>query len=143
MLFYCLFFSSRRLHTRCALVTGVQTCALPIYRFYLHAILRRLDFSVAIAGFVSLLLVPDRCARRPAILAGDRSCSISGSDRRRILPARGCCAQRSARRSPPGSPHPTSSTSGPNQPDTLGSVGPAQAWPARANACPPRKEERW
>src|SRR3546814_3147114 len=28
-LFY-LFFSSRRRHTRCALVTGVQTCALPI-----------------------------------------------------------------------------------------------------------------
>src|SRR3546814_686454 len=27
-LFFC--FSSRRLHTRCALVTGVQTCALPI-----------------------------------------------------------------------------------------------------------------
>src|SRR3546814_19219380 len=27
----CLFFSSRRRHTRCALVTGVQTCALPIY----------------------------------------------------------------------------------------------------------------
>src|SRR3546814_14884559 len=26
----CLFFSSRRRHTRCALVTGVQTCALPI-----------------------------------------------------------------------------------------------------------------
>src|SRR3546814_1817741 len=25
------FFSSRRGHTRCALVTGVQTCALPIY----------------------------------------------------------------------------------------------------------------
>src|SRR3546814_2100427 len=32
---YCImfvfFFSSRRRHTRCALVTGVQTCALPIY----------------------------------------------------------------------------------------------------------------
>src|SRR3546814_4506692 len=28
----CLFFfSSRRRHTRCALVTGVQTCALPIF----------------------------------------------------------------------------------------------------------------
>src|SRR3546814_6572614 len=27
---YC-FFSSRRRHTRCALVTGVQTCALPIW----------------------------------------------------------------------------------------------------------------
>src|SRR3546814_5601504 len=26
------FFSSRRRHTRCALVTGVQTCALPICR---------------------------------------------------------------------------------------------------------------
>src|SRR3546814_3254908 len=32
---YCMFFffSSRRRHTRCALVTGVQTCALPISRF--------------------------------------------------------------------------------------------------------------
>src|SRR3546814_3031420 len=27
---YHFFFSSRRRHTRCALVTGVQTCALPI-----------------------------------------------------------------------------------------------------------------
>src|SRR3546814_1156820 len=25
------FFSSRRRHTRCALVTGVQTCALPVF----------------------------------------------------------------------------------------------------------------
>src|SRR3546814_698308 len=30
--FYLFFFSSRRRHTRCALVTGVQTCALPISR---------------------------------------------------------------------------------------------------------------
>src|SRR3546814_12048117 len=28
--FFLFFFSSRRRHTRCALVTGVQTCALPI-----------------------------------------------------------------------------------------------------------------
>src|SRR3546814_13610776 len=27
------FFSSRRRHTRCALVTGVQTCALPIFNY--------------------------------------------------------------------------------------------------------------
>src|SRR3546814_5605520 len=27
------YFSSRSRHTRCALVTGVQTCALPISRF--------------------------------------------------------------------------------------------------------------
>src|SRR3546814_7952468 len=30
LLLYSFFFSSRRRHTRCALVTGVQTCALPI-----------------------------------------------------------------------------------------------------------------
>src|SRR3546814_19957392 len=32
--FFFVFFSSRRRHTRCALVTGVQTCALPILSFY-------------------------------------------------------------------------------------------------------------
>src|SRR3546814_1315066 len=31
------FFSSRRRHTRCALVTGVQTCALPISCFWSEA----------------------------------------------------------------------------------------------------------
>src|SRR3546814_4370764 len=31
--FSVFFFSSRRRHTRCALVTGVQTCALPILTF--------------------------------------------------------------------------------------------------------------
>src|SRR3546814_10389424 len=40
MMFY-FFFSSRRRHTRCALVTGVQTCALPIY-----GTLLRILFSV-------------------------------------------------------------------------------------------------
>src|SRR3546814_5884766 len=29
-MYFCFFFSSRRRHTICALVTGVQTCALPI-----------------------------------------------------------------------------------------------------------------
>src|SRR3546814_10063255 len=32
-LLFLFFFSSRRRHTRCALVTGVQTCALPISLF--------------------------------------------------------------------------------------------------------------
>src|SRR3546814_5282476 len=32
VLVLCFFVSSRRRHTRCALVTGVQTCALPICR---------------------------------------------------------------------------------------------------------------
>src|SRR3546814_4219856 len=30
LMWFLFFFSSRRRHTRCALVTGVQTCALPI-----------------------------------------------------------------------------------------------------------------
>src|SRR3546814_3952953 len=32
------FFSSRRRHTRCALVTGVQTCALPIFELCLQGV---------------------------------------------------------------------------------------------------------
>src|SRR3546814_5778855 len=32
-MFLVFFFSSRRRHTRCALVTGVQTCALPSQEF--------------------------------------------------------------------------------------------------------------
>src|SRR3546814_16593153 len=32
------FFSSRRRHTRCALVTGVQTCALPIWNIVRSAL---------------------------------------------------------------------------------------------------------
>src|SRR3546814_3426891 len=41
------FFSSRRRHTRCALVTGVQTCALPIsqYQRIQHDSLYTSDFS--------------------------------------------------------------------------------------------------
>src|SRR3546814_8128196 len=40
------FFSSRRRHTRCALVTGVQTCALPIWAEH-HAHPERGDITVA------------------------------------------------------------------------------------------------
>src|SRR3546814_17619417 len=47
------FFSSRRRHTRCALVTGVQTCALPIF----------ITFSIS-------HLVPGDPAR---LVAGDRA----------------------------------------------------------------------
>src|SRR3546814_7084573 len=43
------FFSSRRRHTRCALVTGVQTCALPIYfEPFLKVIKQRSDIVVNI-----------------------------------------------------------------------------------------------
>src|SRR3546814_10871703 len=42
-LFLYFFFSSRRRHTRCALVTGVQTCALPICMDRLGVSLAHLD----------------------------------------------------------------------------------------------------
>src|SRR3546814_3727476 len=42
------FFSSRRRHTRCALVTGVQTCALPIsVREYPRASVQTIGLAVA------------------------------------------------------------------------------------------------
>src|SRR3546814_9258266 len=39
--FHIFFFSSRRRHTGCALVTGVQTCALPICLLRMLYILKR------------------------------------------------------------------------------------------------------
>src|SRR3546814_15956783 len=50
----CLFFSSRRRHTRCALVTGVQTCALPISEVYYEAIAAALKL-----GHQALVLLPE------------------------------------------------------------------------------------
>src|SRR3546814_3740226 len=41
--FLSFFFSSRRRHTRCALVTGVQTCALPIYPAFVLSRVRPAD----------------------------------------------------------------------------------------------------
>src|SRR3546814_3570533 len=40
--FVMFFFSSRRRHTRCALVTGVQTCALPIFQARLTSTLGKM-----------------------------------------------------------------------------------------------------
>src|SRR3546814_9184599 len=54
------FFSSRRRHTRCALVTGVQTCALPIYhgvQYTGDAIRAAVDLSVKHIGD---RLLPDK-----------------------------------------------------------------------------------
>src|SRR3546814_9383476 len=47
VLFFCFFFSSRRRQTSCALVTGVQTCALPIY---LGDFARQYDKVVFVSG---------------------------------------------------------------------------------------------
>src|SRR3546814_3347482 len=44
------FFSSRRRHTRCALVTGVQTCALPIYQRFERILHELFGFGVERRG---------------------------------------------------------------------------------------------
>src|SRR3546814_5225204 len=45
---YLFLFSSRRRHTRCALVTGVQTCALPIFVHPCHHHLARVRIERAL-----------------------------------------------------------------------------------------------
>src|SRR3546814_10202615 len=61
VLFFFFLFSSRRRHTSCALVTGVQTCALPIYRPPRAALSRR-EISA------------DHHRHRPRDDCGDRQC---------------------------------------------------------------------
>src|SRR3546814_7265721 len=50
------FFSSRRRHTRCALVTGVQTCALPIspFREWPASISPELRAALAVEGAAAI-----------------------------------------------------------------------------------------
>src|SRR3546814_1466368 len=55
------FFSSRRRHTRCALVTGVQTCALPIS-----------GFAGLTAGAAVAEVVPDDARRNGEAAEADR-----------------------------------------------------------------------
>src|SRR3546814_2278498 len=52
------FLSSRRRHTRCALVTGVQTCALPIWRGGRRAVIGDLVAWVSRAS-PTLIMVED------------------------------------------------------------------------------------
>src|SRR3546814_5843395 len=54
----CFFFSSRRRHTRCALVTGVQTCALPIYRITVGEVVRRTEEGFELADCSGCALSP-------------------------------------------------------------------------------------
>src|SRR3546814_15781908 len=63
-------FSSRRRHTRCALVTGVQTCALPI------------------------LVGPRRCARRFGVLQKRQRRGLRTRSRTAhgVISRRGACA---------------------------------------------------
>src|SRR3546814_14742061 len=63
-LFY-FFFSSRRRHTRCALVTGVQTCALPIA-------------GLPVIDMAPLLRRDDAAGRRQVAREIEAACRASG-----------------------------------------------------------------
>src|SRR3546814_5920386 len=54
---YSFFFSSRRRHTRCALVTGVQTCALPILSWLSRLSKPGLRRALAVVVAIVLLLL--------------------------------------------------------------------------------------
>src|SRR3546814_4433583 len=56
--FFC---SSRRRHTRCALVTGVQTCALPISGEIVNRALRRAAFLEHFANRAPCLIGMEAC----------------------------------------------------------------------------------
>src|SRR3546814_5557436 len=73
-MYFC-FFSSRRRHTRCALVTGVQTCALPILSAAPQPSLRTRHLRVlllitTLAPLVALvnILLGDTIAHLPVLL---------------------------------------------------------------------------
>src|SRR3546814_7687743 len=52
------FFSSRRRHTRCALVTGVQTCALPISKAFVDSFSTALRNELKDTGVTVTCLMP-------------------------------------------------------------------------------------
>src|SRR3546814_5052705 len=66
------FFSSRRRHTRCALVTGVQTCALPILREAIAFDARRggrAGFQPSSGLGISLSVFMMPCGSKAALIA--------------------------------------------------------------------------
>src|SRR3546814_8662633 len=66
MIVVFLFFSSRRRHTSCALVTGVQTCALPISRR--HGIVLIFDEVITAFGRLGAATATEAFGVTPDIL---------------------------------------------------------------------------
>src|SRR3546814_9103988 len=73
------FFSSRRRHTRCALVTGVQTCALPIS---LHRMPPRLANPALAISALAQTASSSICLLHPAGCFQAPECSSRSEERR-------------------------------------------------------------
>src|SRR3546814_9319088 len=85
---FCLcffFFSSRRRHTRCALVTGVQTCALPISRMISKTVL---------ATMATALLAATGTAHAFQIDTGNPNLSLRWDNTLRYKIGRASCRER-------------------------------------------------
>src|SRR3546814_4947122 len=106
LVFYCFFFlfSSRRRHTSCALVTGVQTCALPILIRRKVRLLFVMDSDDRMVGLVTLTdihgekpmqIVQSRGIRRDEVLVAD---IMTRSEERRV--GKECVSTCSSRWSP-------------------------------------------
>src|SRR3546814_7245416 len=90
--FFILCFSSRRRHTRCALVTGVQTCALPIslrepQQRHRALLVSRTELRKPFLG--AQQHVPERFVRNAALadFAGQRAIDhllVESSEERRV-----------------------------------------------------------
>src|SRR3546814_1251292 len=85
---YFFLFSSRRRHTRCALVTGVQTCALPIlpalYRsadVFLHLSLLESFGNVFLEAWASGLPVVGHDSERLRWILGENSHHLCDTER--------------------------------------------------------------
>src|SRR3546814_12784259 len=79
--FVMCFFSSRRRHTRCALVTGVQTCALPISRMGAPALARIEREGTFVKGLHS---IGELDPSRRWIMHFPHELSIKRSEERRV-----------------------------------------------------------
>src|SRR3546814_1104992 len=82
---HCIFFfSSRRRHTRCALVTGVQTCALPISTSY-HAMSGNPTIDLPTAGTINYTRIATTSVTAEGLTAqGTLTGDMARSEERRV-----------------------------------------------------------
>src|SRR3546814_1586418 len=86
------FFSSRRRHTRCALVTGVQTCALPILdrlgHFRQRHVVSVVPLELPAAAASAALVFAEELRQRPFIDAQELDVDLVDVDRHHRQAAR-------------------------------------------------------